>query len=73
MAFPYKCVLVVGATAGIGKAMADRLIHEGSKVVAVGRRKERLDDFVRQHGPAKAGKVQFDISETEKIPGFAAQ
>jgi NAD(P)-dependent dehydrogenase (short-subunit alcohol dehydrogenase family) len=36
MPFPYKHVLVVGATAGIGRAMADRLVEEGSKVTVVG-------------------------------------
>ncbi|KAF2678513.1 NAD(P)-binding protein [Lentithecium fluviatile CBS 122367] len=45
MSFPYKHVLLIGATAGIGKAMADHFISQGIKVTAVGRRKERLDAF----------------------------
>ena len=43
MPFPYKHVLMVGATAGIGAAMADRLISEGAKVIAVGKRLSRVD------------------------------
>lgn len=70
MSFPYKHVLLVGATAGIGRAFADRFIETGLKVTAVGRRKERLDDFVSKHGQDKADGVVFDISETDKIPGF---
>jgi NADP-dependent 3-hydroxy acid dehydrogenase YdfG len=73
MAFPYKHVLMIGATSGIGKAMADRLILEGTKVTAVGRRKDRLNEFVSEHGDAKADSVAFDIGEIEKIPEFAAR
>jgi short-subunit dehydrogenase involved in D-alanine esterification of teichoic acids len=71
--FPYKRVVLIGATSGIGKAMADRLVREGVKVVAVGRREDRLDDFVRTHGADKAGSAVFDIARKEKIPGFAAE
>ncbi|KAJ5219682.1 short-chain dehydrogenase/oxidoreductase [Penicillium chermesinum] len=42
MSFPYKHVLVIGATAGIGRALADRFVQTGLKVTAVGRRQERL-------------------------------
>jgi NADP-dependent 3-hydroxy acid dehydrogenase YdfG len=73
MAFPYSHVLVVGATSGIGRAMADRLVKEGVKITAVGRRKDRLDEFVRKHGESKAQAVQFDIRSQEKIPQFAEE
>lgn len=70
MPFPYKHVLLVGATSGIGLAMAERLIQD-CKVTVVGRRKDRLDDFVAKHGE-KANAISFDISDTEKAPQFAA-
>ena len=70
MAFPYKHVLFIGATAGIGRALADRFVETGVNVTAVGRRKERLDEFVQKHGVYKASGVQFDISEVDKIPAF---
>jgi len=70
MPFPYKHVLLIGATSGIGKAMADRFISEGVKVTAVGRRQERLDDFVSSHGSDKASGLAFDIGELDKIPAF---
>lgn len=73
MSFQYKHVLMVGATSGIGLAMAERLISEGVKITAVGRRKDRLDQFVAKHGAAKADSVVFDIADIDKIPKFAAE
>jgi NADP-dependent 3-hydroxy acid dehydrogenase YdfG len=73
MAFPYGRVLMIGATSGIGRAMADRLVEAGAKVTAVGRRQDRLDEFVSKHGPEKAKAMSFDISNKEKIPQFAAE
>jgi NADP-dependent 3-hydroxy acid dehydrogenase YdfG len=70
MTFPYNHVLLVGATAGIGKAMADRLIQAGIKVTAVGRRQDRLDDFVKTHGSSKAKGAIFDVADWEKAPQF---
>lgn len=70
MSFPYKHILVVGATAGIGRALADGFVQNGLKVTAVGRRQERLDDFVNTHGQGKADGVAFDVSEIDKIPAF---
>jgi NADP-dependent 3-hydroxy acid dehydrogenase YdfG len=73
MAFQYKHVLLVGATSGIGKAMADRLIKAGSKVTVVGRRKDRLDEFVEKHGQEKAKAAPFDIADRDKIPQFVSE
>lgn len=73
MPFSYKKVLVIGATSGIGRAMASRLVHEGSTVIVVGRRKQRLVDFVHEHGKDKASAVPFDITEVEKIPHFVTK
>ena len=73
MPFPYKKVLVIGATSGIGEALASRLVHEGSYVMVSGRRKENLEAFVHQHGKDKSSAVPFDITETEKIPNFVTK
>ncbi|KAK9319827.1 putative NADP(+)-dependent dehydrogenase [Lipomyces orientalis] len=72
MVFPYKHFLIIGATSGIGQAMAAKLIEAGVKVTAVGRRKDRLEDFVSRYGQSRAKAVPFDISKKEKIPQFAA-
>ena len=73
MPFQYKKVLVVGATSGIGEALADRMISEGAIVIAVGRRKEKLEEFVHRHGKDKASAVPFDITEIENIPNFVTK
>ena len=70
MSFPYKHVLLIGATAGIGAAMADRLIQEDVKVIAVGRRQERLDAFVQKHGSEKASSVRFDVNDSSGMNAF---
>ncbi|KAF5863687.1 hypothetical protein ETB97_009620 [Aspergillus alliaceus] len=71
MSFPYKHVLLIGATSGIGRAMADRFIKTGIKVTAVGRRQDRLNDFVSTHGGSNAHSITFDVSKTEQAPQFA--
>ena len=64
---------MIGATSGIGAAMASRLVEEGSKVIAVGRRQDRLDEFVHKHGKDKTSAVRFDINDTEKMDGFVKE
>ena len=70
MAFQYKRILLVGATSGIGAAMADKLILEGAKVIAVGRRQERLDAFVQKHGPEKASGIKYDVTDRAGLDSF---
>ena len=73
MPFQYKRVLVIGATSGIGKALASRIVQEGSSVIVVGRRKENLEAFVHEHGKDKSTAVPFDITELDKIPNFVTK
>lgn len=42
------------------------------KVVVVGRRKERLDQFIQKHRKEKASSVVFDITNLDGISAFAA-
>ncbi|KZL80411.1 short-chain dehydrogenase reductase family protein [Colletotrichum incanum] len=70
MPFTYKTVLLVGATSGIGAGMADKLVSVGSKVIAVGRRQERLDNFVQKHGDSKAAAIRFDVTDNEGMDSF---
>ena len=73
MPFQYKRILVVGATSGIGEALAAKFVEGGSKVIVVGRRKERLEDFVHKYGKDNATAVPFDITEMDKIPNFVTK
>ena len=73
MPFQYKKILVIGATSGIGQALAARFIKEGSKVIVSGRRQERLDSFVKEHGQDKASAESLDITKLNMIPGFVSK
>lgn len=73
MPWTYKKVLVVGATSGIGEALAARVITAGSSVIVTGRRKEKLEQFVHQHGKDKSTAVPFDITNIDEIPNFATK
>ena len=48
MEFAGKAVLIVGASSGIGHALALRLAAEGARVAVTARRQERLDALVAQ-------------------------
>ena len=73
MPFQYKRVLITGATSGIGKALASRIVQEGSSVIVSGRRKENLEAFVHEHGKGKAVAAPFDVTELDKIPNFVTK
>lgn len=73
MAFPYRHVLLIGASSGIGHATAERLIESGTRVTVVARRKDRLDDFTRKYGEDKVTTFVFDISKRSEIPQFVKE
>lgn len=45
-------IMVTGATAGFGTAIARRFVKEGHRVIAVGRRADRLENLQRELGDA---------------------
>lgn len=66
---------MIGATSGIGWHFAAKLYNEGKKVIIVGRRKARLDEFVQQYvgenGDAKrVASYVLDITDLKGIPEF---
>ena len=63
--------VVTGASSGIGRAIAERLIGDGARVVVNGRRREKLDDAVKamnagRREPAAVG-VAGDCAEPAVI------
>ncbi len=62
-----KVIVVTGASAGIGRAMVERFVREGAKVVAVARRKSRLDELVEslRNEPGQAAAFRGDVSRVE--------
>ncbi|CAK4023349.1 short-chain dehydrogenase oxidoreductase [Lecanosticta acicola] len=73
MGFQYKKVLLIGATSGIGAALADTLVQNGVFVIVVGRRRERLEDFVKKAGQQKADHRVHDVNDPEAGPKFVQE
>ncbi|MEV4344198.1 SDR family oxidoreductase [Actinoplanes sp. NPDC049596] len=63
--------VVTGASSGIGAATARRLATEGFHVVAAARRAERLEELVKEIGPA-ATAVACDVTSDESVAALAA-
>lgn len=71
--------LVTGATSGIGEACAERLVRDGARVVAVGRRADRLAALAGRLGP-RLHPLPLDVTDRPAVsaalaalpPGFDA-
>ncbi len=62
-----KSIVVTGASSGMGKAIVELFVKEGASVVAVARRKERLDALVEslKEAPGKVIAFAGDVSKRE--------
>jgi 3-hydroxy acid dehydrogenase/malonic semialdehyde reductase len=64
-----KTILVTGATAGFGAAFARRFIKDGHRVIATGRRVERLEALAKELGPNLLA-TKLDVTDKAAIAGF---
>ena len=62
-----RTVLITGATAGFGLAAARRFAKDGWKVIATGRRAERLEALVAELGADVVHPCAFDIRDAAAI------
>lgn len=67
MPFDYKKVLIIGATSGIGQALAAKVVENGTPVIVTGRRKENLDAFAKKYGSDKVRTKVFDITQLDQV------
>ena len=58
-----KIALVTGATSGFGEACAEALARAGARVIAAGRRKERLGALVARLGKDKVHPLVLDVRD----------
>lgn len=66
-----KTAFVTGATSGFGRAIAERLLQAGWRVVAAGRRRERLEPLHAAFGDA-VQLASFDIRDADAIKAAIA-
>lgn len=60
-------VLITGATAGIGEAAAHAFVDAGWKVIATGRRAERLDALAEAVGHERLHPLVFDVRDAAAV------
>ena len=58
-----KIALITGATSGIGRATALALAASGFRIIAAGRRTERLQELFELIGAGKVLTLQFDVRD----------
>ncbi|HEY4650842.1 MAG TPA: SDR family NAD(P)-dependent oxidoreductase [Pontibacter sp.] len=63
-----KIALVTGATSGIGRATAIALAKQGYRIIATGRRKERLEELQQElEGTTTVLPLLFDVRNKEAV------
>lgn len=60
-----RIALVTGATSGFGAAVALRLLSGGARVIATGRRQERLDELAEKAGTDHLFTLALDVTEKD--------
>ncbi len=62
-----KTILITGGTSGFGAATVKRFANAGWRVVATGRRAERLQSLVDEFGDDKIHAAVFDMRDTDAM------
>ena len=67
-----QTVLITGATSGFGAAAVKRFADAGWRVIATGRRADRLQPLVEQFGADKVHAAVFDIRDEAALEAALA-
>ncbi len=66
----WKKAIIVGASSGIGEALARALLADGCRVALVARRGERLRTVAREAGGDEALVYAHDVTDTDAVPAL---
>ena len=71
MKLKHKSVVVTGASSGMGKAITELFVREGANVIAVARRKERLEELAESLKGLPGRVIPFvgDVASQETMEG----
>jgi serine 3-dehydrogenase len=67
-----RTALITGATSGFGAAAVHRFAQAGWRVIATGRRAERLQPLVDQYGPERVHAAVFDVRDSAAMEAALA-
>src|SRR3954462_14525761 len=67
-----KTILITGATSGFGAATARRFARDGWRIVATGRRAERLRALADELGPETVATAAFDVQDRAALEAALA-
>jgi 3-hydroxy acid dehydrogenase / malonic semialdehyde reductase len=64
---PSLIVAVTGATSGFGRAIARKFLLDGAKVIATGRRTDRLENLKKEFGSTHLLTIQMDVQDFSSV------
>ncbi|MBQ5975812.1 MAG: SDR family NAD(P)-dependent oxidoreductase [Bacteroidales bacterium] len=67
-----KKAIIIGATSGLGREVAARLVEKGWKVGITGRRTEALETFRNEHGADKVCIATMDVTREDSVAALDA-
>jgi 3-hydroxy acid dehydrogenase/malonic semialdehyde reductase len=67
-----KTIFITGATSGFGEAFSKRFVGEGGKIIATGRRTERMQALQAELGTDKVHILTFDVREQKELEAAIA-
>lgn len=62
-----RIAFISGATSGFGQALARRILAAGGKVIATGRRTDRLDAFAQERDTPNLLTLELDVTDPKAI------